>query len=291
MRRAIREARKLGLHSEFMSQLSAIYIDEASAYPELVKTKDNILSVISAEEKKFQKTLLSGEREMRRHLEKAGEITGEDAFYFYETFGFPIELTVEFLEENNTVLVNPVGFDKAFQKHSEKSRTATAGKFQGGLADHSEKTTALHSTAHLMLAGLREILGEHVHQKGSNITPERIRFDFSHDQKMTEEQRLAVEKYVNAAIEADAGMTICEMPKEQAKSEGVEGSFWEKYPDVVKVYIFQDKTGKIWSKELCGGPHIERTGLLKQYGEFQVKKEESSSAGVRRVKAILVAQQ
>ena len=168
------------------------------------------------------------------------------------------------------------------------SATAAAGKFKGGLADASEKTTAFHTAAHLMLAGLREILGSHVHQKGSNITAERIRFDFSHDSKMTDEEKCAVEDYVNEGIKSKALVTVFEMAKDEAYAEGVEGSFWEKYPETVKVYAMEDPTGKVWSKELCGGPHVENCFILSNYGQFKIGKEQSSSAGTRRVKATFV---
>ncbi|MCB9980189.1 MAG: alanine--tRNA ligase [Rhodospirillales bacterium] len=287
MRRAIRVARKLGIHGKFMGQISEIFIDEATAYPEVIAAKAKILMAVEAEEDKFQKTLQSGEREIQKHLQQRDQVTGEDAFYFYETYGFPMEVTREVLQEQGKTILAPEGFDSAMKRHADLSRTAAAGKFQGGLADHSEKTTALHSAAHLMLAGLRTVLGTHVHQKGSNITPERIRFDFSHDAKMTEEEKQAVEAYVNAAITSNAPMTMREMPKEDAMAQGIEGSFWEKYPDIVKVYVFEDAQGKVWSAELCGGPHAENTGVLGQYGTFRIQKEESSSAGVRRVKAVL----
>lgn len=287
MRRAIRVGRKLGLTSAFMTHISEIFIDEAGAYPQLTARKKDILATVAAEEQQFQKTLQGGEREMKRHLEQKGSVTGKDAFYFYETFGFPRELTEEFLAENGAKLVEPEGFAQAAEAHSEMSRTAAAGKFKGGLADHSEMTTALHSTTHLMLAGLRKVLGDHVHQKGSNITAERARFDFSHGEKMTDEQKKAVEVYVNDAIKADAAMTIVEMPKEQAKAEGVEGSFWEKYPDVVKVFEFKDANGTFWSRELCGGPHVASTAVIGAFGTFKIQKEESSSQGVRRIKAVL----
>jgi len=287
MRRAIREARKLGIETAFMTQLSEVYIDEANAYPELIGKKQHVLKAIAAEEAQFQKTLLTGEREMQKHLERKGFVSGKDAFFFYESYGFPRELTEEFLRERNARITDPADFDEAAMAHSEKSRTAAAGKFKGGLADHSEKTTALHTATHLLLAGLQEILGPHVHQKGSNITTERARFDFSHDAKMTDEQIKAVEDYVNAAVAAKATMTIEKVPKQQAMNEGVEGSFWEKYPDVVNVYVFEDGKGVVWSRELCGGPHVENTETLAAFGRFKIQKEESSSAGVRRIKALL----
>lgn len=287
IRRAIRVARKLDITESFMTKLAAIYIEEAAAYPELIENKDNILAAIEKEEEQFQKTIQNGEREMQRHLEKNDVVTGKDAFFFYETFGFPLELTEEFLKEHGKTLKSPEEFETAAKEHAEKSRTAAAGKFSGGLADQSEKTTALHTATHLMLAGLQKVLGDHVHQKGSNITQERARFDFSHGEKMTPEEKQAVEDYVNQAIEASARMEVLEMPKQQAMDEGVEGSFWEKYPDVVKVYLLQDANGTVWSKELCGGPHVENTSDLATYGRFKIKKEESSSAGVRRIKAVL----
>ena len=287
MRRAIREARKLGIETAFMTQLSEVYIDEANAYPELIGKKQHVLKAIAAEEAQFQKTLLTGEREMQKHLERKGFVSGKDAFFFYESYGFPRELTEEFLRERNARITDPADFDEAAMAHSEKSRTAAAGKFKGGLADHSEKTTALHTATHLLLAGLQEILGPHVHQKGSNITTERARFDFSHDARMTAEQIRAVEDYVNAAVAAKATMTIEKMPKQQAMNEGVEGSFWEKYPDVVNVYVFEDGKGVVWSRELCGGPHVDNTETLATFGRFKIQKEESSSAGVRRIKALL----
>ena len=287
MRRAIRTGLKLGLNKPFMAQLSAIYISEATAYPSLAREQERILATVTGEEQQFMKTLEGGERNIKKHLEHNQQITGADAFNFYETYGYPRELTEELLAEQGLKLVDPEGFAKAAEEHSEKSRTAAAGKFKGGLADHSEKTTALHSATHLMLAGLQQVLGGHVHQKGSNITAERARFDFSHGEKMTDEQKAAVEKYVNEAIAAQAAMSITEMPKQQAMDEGVEGSFWEKYPDVVKVFSFTDATGKHWSRELCGGPHVENTAVLGTFGAFKIQKEESSSVGVRRIKASL----
>ena len=284
MRRAVRMGYKLGLTSLFLSQLSEIFIDESTAYPELARHKSDILAAITKEEQQFQRTLHRGEQEIKRHLGREGQVTGADAFYFYETFGFPQELTAEMLREQGKEMISSEGFATAMQQHSDSSRTAASGKFKGGLADHGEKTTALHTATHLMLAGMRQILGDHVHQKGSNITAERARFDFSHPERLTEEQKRAIETYVNDAINADAEMTVTDMPKTTAKEQGVEGSFWEKYPDVVKVFMFKDANARIWSAELCGGPHVARTGGL---GTFRIVKEESTAAGVRRVKVTL----
>ncbi len=287
MRRAVRMGYKLGLTTLFLSQLSEIFIDESTAYPELTRQKSDILAAITKEEQQFQRTLHRGEQEIKRHLERVGQVTGADAFYFYETFGFPQELTSEMLREQGSEIIAPEGFTAAMQQHSDSSRTAALGKFKGGLADHGEKTTALHTATHLMLAGMRRILGDHVHQKGSNITAERARFDFSHPEKLTEDQKRAIENYVNDAIDADAEMTVSDMQKTLAKEQGVEGSFWEKYPDTVKVYTFKDASGQIWSQELCGGPHATRSSDLRGFGTFKIRKEESTAAGVRRVKVTL----
>ncbi len=287
LRRAVRVGRKLELPLGFLTKLAEIFIDDAQAYPDLISHKDKVLATIQSEEQQFHKTLQSGEREIRRHLAQAGTVTGADAFHYYETYGFPLELTEEVLKENNFTMTDPDGFRLAANEHAEKSRTASAGKFKGGLADHSEKTTALHTSTHLMLAGLRLVLGEHVHQKGSNITTERARFDFTHAEPVTDEQRRRVEDYVNDAIAADAPVRVIEMPKKKARDEGVVGSFWEKYPDIVKVYEISDGRGRIWSRELCGGPHVARTGEIGTFGKFRIQKIESVAAGVRRAKAVL----
>lgn len=192
-------------------------------------------------------------------------------------------MTVELARERG-LTVDTEGFKIAFEKHQELSRTASEGKFKGGLADQSGETTALHSATHLMLAGLRKVLGEHVHQAGSNITTERLRFDFTHGEKVTPTELKAVEDYVNEAIRSGLTVTITEMPKQEARDAGVEGSFWEKYPDVVKVYNMVGGNGVVYSRELCGGPHVENSQTM---GRFKIVKEEASSAGVRRIKAVL----
>ena len=288
MRRAIRTARSININENFTTALATIYINEASAYPDLARNKNTILQVIEGEEIKFRKTLESGEGEILKYLAAGNQITGEKAFYFYETYGFPLELTQEILKEQGKSMIDPGGYDIAAKDHSDKSRTAAAGMFKGGLADHGEVTTALHSVAHLLLAGLQKVLGGHVHQKGSNITNERVRYDFSHPDKMTPEQIAIVEDFINQGIAADAIVTVDEMPKQAAKDAGIEGSFWEKYPDVVKVYRFIDAKGTNWSTELCGGPHVARTADIGKYGRVKIAKEESSSAGVRRIKAVFV---
>jgi alanyl-tRNA synthetase len=290
IRRAIRTAKKINIHDNFTTQLSNLYIGEASAYPTLQDNRDMVINAIQAEEDKFRKTLESGEREILKFLNHNDDVSGKDAFFFYETYGFPLELTIEVLEEHNRTLSNPEQFEAAEKEHSEKSRTAAAGKFKGGLADQSEITTAYHSATHLMLAGLRKVVGDHVHQKGSNITGERIRFDFSNPEKVTRDLLDEVEAYVNEGIAANATVTMREMAKQDAMDQGIEGSFWEKYPDTVKVYSFIDEAGNNWSEELCGGPHIDETSDIAKFGRFKIKKEESSSSGVRRVKAVLIGE-
>ncbi len=289
MRRAIRTAKSIGIDENFTAALATIYIDEALAYPDLAQNKQSTLQIIEGEENKFRKTLEGGEKEILKYLSANNEITGEKAFYFYETYGFPLELTQEVLGEQGKSVIDLDGYTRALKEHSEKSRTAAAGMFKGGLADHSEATTALHSVAHLLLAGLQQVLGGHVHQKGSNITNERVRYDFSHPDKMTPEQIELVENFINEGIDADSVVTVEEMDKQAAKDAGIEGSFWEKYPDVVKVYRFTDDSGKVWSAELCGGPHVARTSDIAKLGSVKIAKEESSSAGVRRIKAVFVA--
>lgn len=284
LRRAIRAGRKIGIEGSFVGELAEVYIDEATAYEDLIANKKRVLEIISKEEKLFHKSLRQGEIEIKKHLKNKGKVTGADAFYFYETYGFPFELTEELLAENGYKIEEKESYAEAERKHAEMSRTASAGKFKGGLADRSAETTALHTAAHLLLAGLRQVLGDHVLQKGSNITAERLRFDFNHDEKLTPEQVSEVEKFVNDAIAAKAVVSFTELLKTEAKESGVSGNFWDKYPDIVKVYTIQDDEGKVWSKEVCGGPHVENTECL---GKFKIIKEQSSSAGVRRIKAII----
>lgn len=233
--------------------------------------------------------LLSGNLSKEELIREASKLrdsfvlSGHWVFHLFDTFGFPMELTAEMASERG-LKADLVDAKRRFAEHQEKSRTASAGTNKGGLAEQSDITTNLHSATHLMLAGLRQVLGTHVHQAGSNITSERLRFDFTHPEKVTPEQLAAVEKYVNDAIQADAQMTLTEMKKDDAKASGTEGSFWEKYPNVVKVYEFKDASGKVWSREMCGGPHATSAGKL---GSFKIQKEEASSSGVRRIKATI----
>ncbi|MDD5770233.1 MAG: alanine--tRNA ligase [Candidatus Gracilibacteria bacterium] len=296
LRRAVRFAKDLGINSGLSKEVALEVIKEyQNHYTDLLEKKDLIVREIEAEEKQFLETLEKGLKEFDKLVngfqiafEKTGNkvdiISGDKAFKLYDTFGFPIEMTIELAGEKN-LKVDVDGFQEAFKKHKDLSRAGAEQKFKGGLADTGEITTALHSATHLMLAGLRKILGTHVHQAGSNITAERLRFDFTHTDKMTDEELKQVENYVNNAISANAKIILENISKVEAQNDPqIEASFWEKYPDIVKVYTFKDGKGNIYSKELCGGPHVEATGNM---GKFKILKEEASSRGVRRIKAVL----
>ncbi len=260
-------------------------------YPNLLKNTGNI---VMAEVKKFGQTLEKGLKEFEKrykiivgfdgeNMEKKKEETkwvlpGYVAFNLFASYGFPIELTKEIASDRG-MIVDIEGFGKEFAKHQELSRTATAGKFKGGLADTSDQTKKLHTAAHLMLATLRQVLGDHIFQKGSNITPERLRFDFSHPEKLTDEQKQQIETIINQKIKENLPVSFEEMTLDQAKKIGAMGVFEHKYGDKVKVYTIGD-----FSKEICGGPHVDNIGEL---GHFKIIKEEASSAGIRRIKAVL----
>ena len=278
IRRAIRQGHILSIKENFTVKIAKIVQGiYGEVYPEILN--DKLLVELEKEEEKFRKTLENGLREFENQKAKIEKISGKLAFDLYQTYGFPIEMTKELAEENK-LSVDEIGFNEQLKNHQELSRTASAGMFKGGLSDTKEETTALHTAAHLMLAGLRKVLGEGVHQKGSNINGERLRFDFSYGEKMTDEQKKAVEEYVNTAIAAKLPVELNEMSLDEARESGAEGAFENKYGDVVKVYKIEG-----FSNEICGGPHVENTGDIK--GTFKIKKEESSSAGVRRIKAIL----
>lgn len=217
LRRAIRAGRKIGIQGSLAVDLAQVYMDEATPYEDLIANKKKVVEIINKEERLFRKTLQQGEIEIQKHIRNRGKVTGAEASYFYETYGFPLELTEEFLAENGYHIEEKESYEEAARKHAEMSRTASAGKFKGGLADKSEETTALHTAAHLLLAGLRQVLGSHVLQKGSNITAERLRFDFNHDEKLTPEQLAAVEKFVNDAIASKAAVSVAKLPKTEAR--------------------------------------------------------------------------
>ncbi|MFH0928635.1 MAG: alanine--tRNA ligase, partial [bacterium] len=280
IRRAVRFARSLGVAEALIREVAGAYIDTyKEAYPELSEKREQILKELEAEETKFARTLEQGLREFQKIIEKNKALTGVDAFYLYQSFGFPLELTEEELARTYNLKVDEAEFRAEFKKHQDLSRTASAGTFKSGLADHSEATTMLHTATHLLQAALRKILGDHVEQRGSNITHERLRFDFSHSEKVTPEQLKQVEALINDAIARDLPVTCEEMSVEEAKVAGAMGLFEQKYGERVKVYSMGD-----FSKEICGGPHVTHTGVLKS---FQILKEEASSAGIRRIKAIV----
>ncbi len=288
IRRAIREGRKLGITGKlFTSTIAQVVIGQfGEFYPELIERKDVITSELDREEKQFGVTLENGIKEFQKLVDRVPAfverkvISGKNAFNLYETYGFPIELTCEMAAEQNFT-VDMAGYEEAYKKHQEMSRAGAEQKFKGGLADHSEATARLHTATHLLQAALRKILGEHVEQKGSNITAERLRFDFSHPEKMTPEQIAEAEKLVNEAIARDLEIVCEEMDVDSARARGAMGLFGSKYGEVVKVYTMGDV-----SCEICGGPHAARTGELKS---FKILKEESSSRGVRRIKAVIGA--
>jgi alanyl-tRNA synthetase len=287
IRRAIRHGRKLGIEGTFLTKLSSVVIDMyVEAYPELLQHVTFINNELVAEEEKFSKTLEKGEREFEKMVPnilkgKTKTIPGRMAFKLYDTYGFPIELTKELAQEKG-LSVDEEGFYKAYEKHQENSRAGADKQFKGGLADNSEQTTALHTATHLLHTALRQVLGEHVGQKGSNITVDRLRFDFTHSQKMTKEEVQQVEDIVNEQIQRNLEVTCQTMTLEEAQKEGAIAFFASKYGESVKVYTIGD-----FSKEVCGGPHVTNTGGM---GRFKIKKEQSSSAGIRRIKAVLISE-
>jgi len=286
LRRAIFYADVLKIPEGALATLSKDLVEMYKhAYPAVGEQVGEILIQIQKEAKQFRKTLTKGLREFDKIVAKNETVSGKDAFVLFTTYGFPLELTQE-LAQKKGIEVDLKVFQAEFKKHQEISKTASAGKFKGGLAEHSEKTTALHTATHLMLAGLRKYVGKEVHQRGSNITQERTRFDFTCDHKVERDVLDQVENYVNEAIQAGCPVMVEEMSKDDALKDGVEGSFWEKYPERVTVYTAGgDDCGAIYSRELCGGPHVKNTGDIK--GTFKILKEKSSSAGVRRIKAVL----
>ena len=288
IRRMVRHLRKLQINLNELGELIDLNIDTLKEmYPELHQNSNKIKSVIIEEKDKFEKTLERGEREFNKivnRMKNDGKdtISGQDLFTLYETYGFPPEVTQDLAREAG-LKVDTTEFDKLFKEHQEKSRMGSEQKFKGGLAGTGEQEVRYHTTTHLLNAALKVILGKDVHQKGSNITPERMRFDFSCDHKLTDDEKKKVEDLVNEWIAQGLDVKCEEMKKDDAIKSGAECMFIEKYPDIVTVYsIGNDK--ETVSKELCGGPHVKNTSEL---GHFKIKKEEASSAGVRRIKAIL----
>lgn len=286
LRRAVRFADSLGIKSgEFKNLVLAVIHTYETHYTNLSNQKDIIVDVVAREEEQFRKTLEKGLKELEK-LAIKGNLSGEDAFVLFTTYGFPYELTEEIAQSRN-IIINRTEFDSAMVKHQVESRSGAEQKFKGGLADHSEKVVQYHTATHLMLAGLRKYLGSDIHQAGSNITGERLRFDFTYPEKVAREMLDKIEEFVNKAIKTGGDVTIDMMSKATAESDKtIEGSFWDRYPDEVKVYTITGHTGEVFSRELCGGPHVLKLEDIK--GTFRITKEESSSAGVRRVKAVLM---
>ena len=279
IRRAIRHAKKLeiDISSDWEQRIAKLIISKYKKYySELTENENVVLEVLKNEKEKFNRTLEKGLREFNKVSNK--DIDAETAFHLYDTYGFPIELTEE-LAHDAKIKVDTLGFKERFKKHQELSRTASAGKFKGGLAGNSEIETKYHTATHLLNAALKVVVDKNVHQKGSNITDERMRFDFSCDHKLTDEEKQKTEDLVNEWIKEGLDVTVKEMSKSEAINSGAECMFIEKYPDIVTVYSI----GNV-SKELCGGPHVKNTSEL---GHFKIIKEEASSAGVRRIKAVL----
>lgn len=288
IRRAVRFGQKLGIEESFISCVGETFVDEyCGVYSDLATKHSIIATELGREEEKFRKTLAKGEKEFEKLFTQKGKISGEDAFVLYSTYGFPIELTEEMAVERGQ-LVDRAVFQEEFKKHQDLSRAGSEQKFAGGLADTSEATVKLHTATHMLHQALRFVLGTHVKQKGSNITSERLRFDFSHSEKMTPDQLKTVEGVVNENITRDLPVHYEMLTLEEAKTRGAIGLFEDKYAtlgDKIKVYFIGDEpTGEYLSKEVCGGPHVQRTGIL---GHFRITKEEAVAGGVRRIKAIL----
>ncbi len=303
IRRAVRHGQNLGIKDNFCGNIAETVIDIfKDVYPEVARNEEFILLEMAKEESKFRNTIEQGLKEFeklldgfRKAFEKTGkvmaQISGKQAFKLFESAGFPLEMTLELANEKG-MTVDVEGFHTAFKAHQELSRAGAEQKFKGGLADTGEMSVKYHTATHLLHAALRKILGTHVEQRGSNINAERLRFDFSHPEKMTEEQKKQVEDLVNYAIQQNYPVTFAEMSVAEAKAQGAMGLFEDKYGNKVKVYSVGEPgqspdahEGTLtFSKEICGGPHVDHTGIL---GKFKIKKEEAVSSGVRRLKAVL----
>lgn len=283
IRRAVRFGRNLGLPQGELKRISATFVEKyRDVYPELVKNADKIYEELEKEENKFSKTLQQGLKEFEKvasALKEGDEIDGLTAFHLYDTYGFPVEITGEMAREKG-LKVDVKGYEKAYAEHQEKSRAGSEGKFACGLADHKEETTCLHTATHLLHAALKKVCSPDIEQKGSNITEERLRFDFNFSRKLTPEEVAEVERLINEQIKADVPVVMEEMSLAEAKAKGFTGLFESKYGEKVKTYSIGE-----FSKEICGGPHAESTGKL---GTFKIAKQENVSAGVKRIKAILI---
>ena len=290
IRRAVRHGMKLGIDKDFLATVASVVVANfKNAYPELEANEEKVYKELTAEEEKFRQTLTKGEAEFQKLLPNLmknpkKEISGKVAFRLYDTFGYPLELTQELGAENGFT-VDVEGFKEAEKKHQEASKSLDAGKAKGGLAEQSDVTTKYHTATHLLQQALTDVLGDQVAQKGSNITNERMRFDFTFERAMTKEEIQKVEDIVNEKIKEDLPVTMEVMTLEEAKAAGARALFSNKYGESVKVYtIGRDAKNDWFSKEVCGGPHVQHTA---QIGEFKIQKEQSSSAGVRRIRAVI----
>ncbi|MFA7301351.1 MAG: alanine--tRNA ligase [Candidatus Shapirobacteria bacterium] len=282
IRRAIRQGKLIEINTNFCSIIAQAVIDNqenyAGVYPELNENKDKIFSILEAEENRFRKSLDKGLNEINKLIERNHKVSGKEGFDLYQNFGFPVEMIEEELKKNNLTL-DREEFDKYKSEHVKLSQTLSAGKFKSGLADHSEIITKYHTATHLMHQSLRKVLGEHVQQSGSNITADRLRFDFTHTDKLTDDQIKQVEELVNQQINNKMDVTVTSMPFSEAQKSGALAFFGNKYPEIVTVYQVGD-----FSREVCTGPHVKNTGEL---GKFTIQKQESAGGGKRRIYAIL----
>ncbi len=283
IRRAIRHARMLNIEEQWTAHLAKTVVSLYPEYQELSQQHTFIHDNLDAEETKFKSTLEKGLKEFEK-IATDSVITGTEAFLLFQSYGFPIEMTQELAAERG-LTVDLEAYNEEFKKHQDLSRQTTSGTFKSGLADNSDATKKLHTATHLLNEALRQVLGDDVKQRGSNITPERLRFDFSFDRKLTDEEKQKIEQLVNAMIDAGLKITREEVPLSQALDAGAQAEFGNKYPEMVSVYTMHDDSSRGWfSKEICTGPHVANT---KELGHFRIKKEQSSAAGVRRIKAVL----
>lgn len=282
LRRLIRRAIRFGKELDLQNFTTEIAEPIFEIYDDYKLKKEIILEELKKEEDKFLNTLHSGLKKFKKLTKNTKKLSGKDAFLLFQSFGFPIEMIIEECKKNE-IKFNKKDFEEEEEKHKKLSQTASAGKFKSGLADNSEQTTRLHTAAHLLLAAIKKVLGENINQKGSNITPERLRFDFNFERKLTEEEKEKIEKLVNEEIKKEHKITKEEMSPKEAKEKGASGMFDSKYGEIVSVYTIGPEDSP-FSKEICTGPHVKNT---KELGTFKIKKEQSSSAGIRRIKAIL----
>ena len=289
IRRAVNHMQDIAFATHHIKHFLDALVDIYAGVYDLAMRATFIHQVLLDEIEKYERALERGEKALKKILEQEGTLSGKTLFDLEQTHGLSLDLAQKIALEMELDISEKelLEYEKHKKAHQEKSRTAGVQKFKGGLAEDTPKIRALHTATHLMLAGLRKYLGDGVYQKGSNITEERTRFDFTYPEKVSRKILDKVEAYVNDAIATDAKMKMEVMPKTEAQASGVVGSFWEKYPDEVKVWTIQDAEGNVYSRELCGGPHVERLSEIAKFGRFKIKKEQSSSAGVRRIKAVL----